>query len=115
MSVSTCGILGLMALAFLPWRIDYRAALAGFVAAYASLFLMMFFLQIKPHIALANLTDKDLPAGTAGINFLLWPVITNLVCVGVALLLNAFLRREAERASDGAGAASPAASEPVRK
>jgi len=59
-------LLGLMGLAFLPVRINKWAAGAGFVASYAALFLMM----------------------GAGINFLLWSVIGNLVCFFVGLFLN---------------------------
>jgi solute:Na+ symporter, SSS family len=66
MGISTNGVLGLMALAFLPFRINKWAALAGFVASYACLFAMM----------------------SSDIIFLLWPVIGNLVCFFVALFLN---------------------------
>jgi SSS family transporter len=71
MGIATNGILGLMALAFIPVRIDKWAALAGFTASYAALFLMM---------------------GT-GVNFLLWPVVGNLTCFFVALFLNPLFRR----------------------
>ena len=83
MAVTTCGILALMTLAFLPWRVNWRAALAGFVTAYLCLFLMMFFLRITPSVSLVYPLPKD-----SGVNFLLWPVIGNLVCFGVALLLD---------------------------
>ncbi len=66
MGISTNGMLGLMALAFLPIRINKWAAGAGFVSSYAALFLMM----------------------AGGVNFLLWPVVGNLVCFFVGLFLN---------------------------
>jgi len=50
----------------------------GFVAAYVCLFLMMFFLRITPSVALVYPLPKD-----SGVNFLLWPVIGNLVCFGL--------------------------------
>jgi hypothetical protein len=83
MAVTTCGIVALMALAFLPWRVNWRAALAGFVTAYLCLFLMMFFLRITPSVALVYPLPKD-----SGVNFLLWPVVCNLVCFGLALVLD---------------------------
>jgi Na+/proline symporter len=64
MSATASGVLGLMALAFLPFRVNKWAALIGFGACYVSL------------ACLAWLTR---------INFLLWPVIDNLVCFFVAL------------------------------
>ena len=76
MGISTNGILGLMALAFLPIRINKWSAMTGFVLSYAALFLMM---------------------GT-GINFLLWPVIGNLVCFLAGLLLNPLYSGSAVRA-----------------
>jgi hypothetical protein len=63
MGICTNGILGLMALAFLPFRVRSSAAIAGFAAAYACLFWMMH----------------------SGLNFLLWPVLDNSVCFLVAL------------------------------
>ncbi len=87
MSTCTNGVLALMALAFLPWRVNKWAAIAGFVACYLALFTMMWFLQVKPHLALTY----PLPKGS-GINFLLWPVIGNVVCFGVALAVDALLR-----------------------
>jgi SSS family solute:Na+ symporter len=41
MGISTNGMLGLMALAFMPFRVRAWAAAAGFVTAYAYLFAMM--------------------------------------------------------------------------
>ena len=66
MGISTNGILGLMALAFLPFRVNKWAAMAGFVFSYFCLFVMI----------------------NIGVNFLLWPVIGNLLCFFVALFLH---------------------------
>ena len=66
MGISTNGILGLMALAFLPWRVNKWAAMVGFAFSYVCLFVMM----------------------GSGINFLLWPVIGNTACFLVALFLH---------------------------
>jgi len=66
MGISTCGVLGLMALAFLPFRIHKWAAVTGFAASWLCLFWLR----------------------SEGIIFLLWPVICNPVCVLVALLTN---------------------------
>jgi len=66
MGISTNGILGLMALAFLPFRINKWAAGAGFVLSYVCLFAMM----------------------ASGVNFLLWPVVGNCTCFFTALFLN---------------------------
>jgi len=81
MGVSTNGILGLMALAFLPFRVNKWAAAAGFVTSYFCLFALM----------------------AAGVNFLLWPVAGNLVCFFVALFLNPFFpqRRGTARRKGG--------------
>lgn len=70
MGISANGILGLMALAFLPFRINKWAALIGFAACYGCLFYLMY--------------------GTK-ICFLLWPVIGNLVCFVVAVGAHALL------------------------
>jgi hypothetical protein len=88
MAVSTCGILALMALAFLPIRIHYSAAIIGFVAGYVALFLMMFFVQVRPDFTFVNAFPEGVAKDT-GINFLLWPVIGNLVCFFVALGVSA--------------------------
>jgi SSS family solute:Na+ symporter len=88
MGISTNGVLGLMALAFLPWRVNRWAAVVGFLTSYLTLFTIMWFLQVKGGLAFTY----PLPAGT-GIHFLLWPVIGNVVCFGVALLADALLRR----------------------
>ncbi len=74
MAVSTNGLLGLMALAFLPFRIHKWAALTGFIVACACLVGMM----------------------VAGWNYLLWPVVGNTVCFVVALIVNAALPRVEE-------------------
>ncbi len=87
MAVSTCGILGLMGLAFLPWRVNPWAALVGLVTSWVCLVLMMFYLQIKPVFALVY----PLPKGS-GVNFLLWPVICNLVCFCLGLALDGLWR-----------------------
>lgn len=68
MGISTNGILGLMALAFLPFRIHKIPAIVGFVCSYICLGLMM----------------------NSEITYLLWPVAGNLVCFLVALALNPF-------------------------
>ncbi|HUT35982.1 MAG TPA: sodium/solute symporter [Planctomycetota bacterium] len=71
MGLSTNGVLGLMALAFLPWRVNKVAAATGFVVSYVCLFFMM----------------------RSSLTFLLWPVIGNSVCFGVAVLLDRTLFR----------------------
>jgi len=71
MGISTNGILGLMALAFLPFRVQRWAAIVGFAAGYVCLFLMM----------------------VSSINFLLWPVIGNSVCFLVALAAHTLIGR----------------------
>jgi len=86
MGISTNGVLGLMALAFLPRRVHKAAAVAGFLVSYLCLFTMMWFLQVKPTIALMY------PVTGAKVSFLLWPVIGNTVCFGVALLVDASIR-----------------------
>ncbi|NOZ19530.1 MAG: sodium/solute symporter [Planctomycetes bacterium] len=75
MGISCNGILGLMALAFLPFRVNKWAALIGFVCCYACLYAMMFVLKI---------------------NFLLWPVVGNLACFLVALGVHFIFFRENE-------------------
>ncbi|MBM4079593.1 MAG: sodium/solute symporter [Planctomycetes bacterium] len=85
MGVSTCGVLGLMALAILPFRVNTWAALTGFLCACACLLYVT--TQTK-------------------IIFLLWPVITSTVCFGVALALHALLPSEpsAAKAAPASGA-----------
>ncbi|NLF19598.1 MAG: hypothetical protein GX595_20400, partial [Lentisphaerae bacterium] len=83
MAISTCGILGLMALAFLPWKVNRWAGITGVLVSYVVLILLTFFLQIKPGVALVY----PIPSGS-GVNFLLWPVITNLVSFVVGLAID---------------------------
>ncbi len=71
MAATASGVLGLMALAFLPFRVNKWAALTGFAACYACLIYMVWWTKI---------------------NFLLWPVIDNLVCFFVGLALDRLLR-----------------------
>lgn len=96
MAVSTCGVLALMALAFLPFRVHRWSAVIGFIAGYVSLFLMMFFVQVHPTLAFVN-AFPDGVAKDTGITFLLWPVIGNLVCFFVALAVNAVLPKGQEQ------------------
>ena len=70
MGVLTNGMLGLMALAFLPWRVHKVAAVTGFAVSYVCLFFMM----------------------KSSLTFLLWPVIGNTVCFAVALAVDALCR-----------------------
>ena len=75
MALTTNGILGLMALAFLPFKIRPLAAAIGFGVSMASLGLMVFAEQL----------------GLPKIIFLLWPVIGNTVCFVVAIGVNRLL------------------------
>ena len=68
MGATANGILALMALAFLPFRVRWWAAVGGFVLCYAS-FLVLWFTKTPIHS-------------------LLWTVIGNLICFFGALLLN---------------------------
>lgn len=72
MGIATNGMLGLMALAFLPWRIDKWAALTGFAASYAVLFVLM----------------------SSSVCYLLWPVVGNTVCFLVGMLSSSLFSRE---------------------
>ncbi|NCP28965.1 MAG: hypothetical protein COZ06_29290 [Armatimonadetes bacterium CG_4_10_14_3_um_filter_66_18] len=92
MAVSTCGILGLMALAFLPRRIHPWAAIVGIASSWTSLLVMMLFLQVKPALALVYPVPKD-----QGLNFLLWPVVTNVVAFVVGFVLDRLLPRASEQ------------------
>lgn len=69
MALTTNGILGLMALAFLPFKVRPAAAMTGFVVSTACLGVMVFS---------GNL-------GLPRVNFLLWPVVGNTVCFLVGL------------------------------
>ena len=66
MGISTNGILGLMAVAFLGINVRWWAVVGGVVLSYACLFSMMY----------------------SGITYLLWPVAGNIVCFVAVLLLN---------------------------
>lgn len=66
MALCTNGVLALLVLALMPVRVDKWAAAAGVVVGYAAVFVM-----------------KE-----TGMNFLLWPVIGNLLCFLVALGLS---------------------------
>jgi len=68
MGATANGVLALMALAFLPFRVRWWAAVGGFVLCYAS-FLVLWFTKSTIHP-------------------LLWTVIGNLICFSGALLLN---------------------------
>jgi len=74
MALTTNGILGLVALAFLPFKIRPRAAVTGFVVSTLYLAVIVF----------GGMTDP--PA--LEINFLLWPVIGNTVCFLTALAVH---------------------------
>jgi SSS family solute:Na+ symporter len=87
MGISTNGVLGLMALAFLPRKVNRWAAGIGFVTSYLVLFAMMGCIQIKPTFAIAY------PVTGAKISFLLWPVIGNLWCFLLALGLDLVIPR----------------------
>ena len=83
MGISTNGVLGLMALAFLKRPVRKGPAIVGFVVSYLCLFAMIWFIQVKPTFAITYPVAKG-----AGINFLLWPVIGNSVCFLVAFALD---------------------------
>ena len=55
MGISTNGVLGLMALAFLPRKVNKWAAGIGFVTSYLVLFAMMWFIQISPTLSLIHI------------------------------------------------------------
>ena len=74
MAITTNGILGLMALAFLPFRVKPWAAAAGFIVSTICLCVLVL---------------------GSSVNFLLWPVIGNSVCFLVALLAHGVLREPA--------------------
>jgi len=101
MGVSTNGVLGLMALTFLPRKVNKWAAGIGFVTSYLVLFAMMWFIQITPTFAVTY------PVTGGKITFLLWPVVGNLWCFGVAFLLNLVLPRPAGVTETPTGAEQP--------
>ncbi|MFW6107223.1 MAG: sodium:solute symporter [bacterium] len=102
MGISTNGVLGLMALAFLPWRVHRWAAVLGFAFSYLVLFAMMWCVQVTPHFAI---TFPVLVKPGHGLVFLLWPVVGNIACFGAALALDLVLGgpREARRHAEAAG------------
>ncbi len=75
MGFCTNGVLGLMLLAFLPFRVDWRASVAGFALSYVCLAAAVW----------------------SSVNFLLWPVIGNTVCFVAALLVHRLLPRRPGR------------------
>ena len=77
MALTTNGILGLMALAFLPFKVRPAAAVTGFVVSTFCLGLMVFSEQL----------------GLPKVIFLLWPVIGNSVCFLTALAAHKTLSR----------------------
>ena len=80
MGVATNGVLGMMLLAFLPWKIHRVPAIVGFVASYFVLFYLMWW-QPDPKLV-----------------YLLWTVIGNLSCFFIALLVQipfGFRRKDA--------------------
>ena len=92
MGISTNGVLGLMALAFLPRKVNKWAAAIGFVTSYLVLFAMMWLIQIKPTFAIGY------PVEGKTVSYLIWPVVGNLWCFGVGYVLNLVLpdRTDAE-------------------
>ena len=99
MAISTNGVLGLMALAFLKKPVRAWAAVVGFISSYVCLFVMMWFLQVKPTVIFTFPV-----AGGSTICYLLWPVFGNLTCFVVALVLDRIVER---------GNAAPAETEAV--
>ena len=73
MAYTTNGMLGLMALAFLPFRVHRWAAVIGFASSWLALFYM---------------------TSRTEIVWLLYPVVGNLLCFLVALALNALFPKE---------------------
>jgi len=94
LAISTNGVLGLMALAFLKKPVRGWAAVTGFVTSYLGLFTMMWFLQVKPVVILTY----PVPGGST-ICFLLWSVIGNIVCFVVALALDRIAENGASQGS----------------
>jgi len=101
MGIATNGMLGLMALAFLPFRINKWAAIAGFATSYVCLLVMM-----APDINFGPLPYVGVylnhwASYVPKVSFLLWTVIGNTACVLVALALNPlFSRKPAEGTAD---------------
>ena len=97
MGVSTNGILGLMALAFLRKPVRAWAAIVGFFSSYACLFAMMYFLQVKPTVIFTYPVKEG-----HTMSYLLWPVFGNLTCFVVAIALDRIF-------ANGQGPEQPAA------
>ena len=93
MGISTNGVLGLMALAFLPFRVNWRAALAGFAVSYVCLFLMMSAGTDFGIVPLIGGTLTRAAAQLPSTHFLLYTIVGNTVCFGVALAAHALLAR----------------------
>jgi len=87
MGICTNGILGLLVLALLPWRLRPAAVVAGFVLSYEALVFMIYFDDV--------------------ICFLLWPVIGNLTCVVGALVCHVLFAALAKRPCAGSDGAKP--------
>ena len=85
MSILTNGVLGLMALAFLPFRINKWAAVIGFVTSYVVLFYLMY----GPQQILGFAEGER-------VSFLVRPVVCNPVCFFVALGLHALMPKTEE-------------------
>lgn len=98
MGIATNGVLGMMLLAFLPWRIHHVPAALGFGASYVVLLYMMFW------------------PGEQKLVYLLWTVIGNLSCFVIALLAQlpyGFRRKDAEVDSPAEAASEPPDEQPV--
>ena len=95
MAICTNGMVGLMALAFLPFRINKWAAIIGFAVSYVCLFVMMGANTVGFSVAGLDLSRicLTLTMGYA-VNFLLWPVIGNTVCFAVAAAMNGVIAKD---------------------
>ncbi len=97
MGVATNGVLGMMLLAFLPWRINKWPAIIGFVLSYLVLYWMKY-RAAEPLV------------------WLLFTVIGNLSCFVIALvaqLPDGFRRKDAAAQVSAAAPADPEAEQPV--
>ncbi|NQT53869.1 hypothetical protein HQ576_17565, partial [bacterium] len=94
MGISTNGVLGLMALAFLKKPVRGLAAFLGFLSAYVALVAMMYFIQVKPGFAITY----PVAAGST-LSYLLWPVVGNTVCFLVGWGVDRLLPRREETPS----------------
>jgi SSS family solute:Na+ symporter len=89
MAICTNGVLGMMALAFLPFRVRTASAVTGFAASAVALAIMMpWNLDLPVLKAITDGLPFLRPAAGFEINFLLWPVVGNTVCFLTALLVN---------------------------